>query len=399
MRIVDAVVKTSAGRTTIQSLVSPDFVRVNERALVEITRALSWPDATGPDTSSPGAPLVERLSARGLVEIGEPAPWERRDVSDLLSVELEPVGACNLKCGHCFVEFSQRRMSPEVFEAALEGAQALGAVEVSFNGGEPLLHPRTLEYIERARAARMRVQLFTNATRIGPALADRLADARLAKVAVSLDGFAESHDRLRGRHAFARAVAGLRLLTDRNVPVQVTVAVHAGNAAEVDALVRTCLEDWGVRWVRLSTIAPLGRAAGRPDLSPDAALFAEYQEPAACVSAPVEGALPCLAGVDKLFVGAGGEVHGCHLFDAAPPLGRLPDRSLVDIYRTPDGPTADVLHRFESAALDDCAGCTALVACRGGCRARAFRSGGHLGAIDPVACRTHGVAAPTLGLP
>lgn len=385
MRIVDAVVKTSAGRTTIQPLVSPDFVRVNERALVEITRALSCPD-----TASPGWPLVERLAAKGLLAEGEPTPWERRDTSDLVSLEIEPVGACNLKCGHCFVEFTQRRMSPEVFEAALGGAQALGAVEMSFNGGEPLLHPRTLEYIERARSARLRVQLFTNATRVTPAVADRLADAGLAKVAVSLDGFAVSHDRLRGRHAFARAVAGLRLLTDRNVPVQVTVAVHAGNATEVDALVGTCREEWGVRWVRLSTIAPLGRAAARPDLSPDAALFAQYRDPTACVSSPVDGALPCLAGVDKLFVSAGGDVHGCHLFDAAPPLGRLSERTLEDIYRAPDGPTGRVLHHFEPITLDDCFCCPALDACRGGCRARAFRASGHLSAADPVACRTHG---------
>lgn len=386
MRIVDAVVKTSARRTTIQPLCSTDAIRVNDRALVEITRALSFPEADGP-----GRALVQRLEARGLVGPGEPEPWERRDVSDLVSIEVEPVGACNLRCGHCFVDFSGRRMTPEVFDAVLDGARALGAVELGFNGGEPLLHPRTLDFIERARGARLRVVLFTNATRVTAEVADRLADARLAKVAVSVDGLADTHDRLRGPGAYDGAVAGILALTARGVPVQVTVAVHPGNAGEVEALTRRCLDDWGVRWVRLSTIVPMGRAAGRADLAPDDALFAQYREPACGTRSAVAGALPCLAGVDKLFVSAGGEVHGCHLFDGAPPLGRLPERTLADIYRAPDDPAAATVRRFTPDDLTECSGCVALAACQGGCRARALRMGGHAGARDGVACRTLGL--------
>lgn len=387
MRIVDAVVKTSGRRTTIQPLCSADAIRVNERALVEITRAL-----THPEQDCPGRPLLQRLAARGLVGPGEPEPWERRDASALVSLEIEPVGACNLTCGHCFVDFSGRRMAPDVLDAVLEGAQALGAVELGFNGGEPLLHPRTLDYIERARAARLRVQLFTNGTRITPNVAERLADARLAKVAVSIDGFAETHDRLRGPGSHARAEAGIRALTGRGVPVQVTIAVHPSNAAEIDALTRRCLDDWGARWVRLATIVPMGRATHRPDLAPDDALFERYRESACDAVSSVPGALPCLAGVDKLFVSARGEVHGCHLFDGAPPLGVLPGRSLADIYHHPDAPTAGVLRRFRTDDLTECSGCAAIAACHGGCRARALRTGGHLGARDAVACRTHGVA-------
>lgn len=387
MRIVDAVVKTSARRTTIQPLCATDAIRVNDRALVEITRALSRPDL-----DCPGRPLVERLAARGLVGPGEPEPWERRDASAVVSIEIEPIGACNLRCGHCFVDFSSRRMTPEEFDAVLEGAQALGAVELGFNGGEPLLHPSTVTYIERARAARLRVLLFTNATRVTPEVADRLADARVAKVAVSVDGFAGTHDRLRGPGAYERAVSGIRALTERGVPVQITIAVHPGNAAEVDDLTRRCLDDWGARWVRLATIVPMGRAASRPDLAPDDTLFERYREPACTAISPVEGALPCLAGVDKVFVSARGEVHGCHLFDGAPPLGVLPARSLREVHGEPEGPTAGLLRRFGRETLTACAGCDALPTCLGGCRARALRAGGEPGARDPVACRTHGVS-------
>jgi radical SAM protein with 4Fe4S-binding SPASM domain len=391
VRCPDAVIKHSAGRLTLQALTSNFHVRVNESALTAIARALSTPSEDGP-----GRALVERLAARGLLPGDPSAPFdgfERRDASDLVSVELEPANTCNLACRHCFVAFRGRRMTPAVFEAALSGAVELGAVEMVFNGGEPLLHPKTLEFIERARAARLRVVLFTNGTRVTPAVADRLAAARLAKVAISLDGAPAHHDELRGAGAYAAAVTGLRRLTARGVPVQVTVAVHPGNVTDVDTLVRRCREDWGVQWVRLTTIVAMGRGRDHPDLRPDDALFAQYHEAPTCSSTPLPGALPCLAGVDKLFVGAWGDVHGCHLFDQAPPMGLLTERALAEIYRHPAGPQGAALHDFDAARLADCIGCPAVRDCKGGCRARAHRIGGSFGSRDPEACRAWGVTS------
>ncbi len=386
MRVVDTVVKRSAGRTTLEPLKSTDFVRVNERALSAIAEALAHPDE-----DLPGRVLVTRLRALGLIAEGEPTPWVVRDASDVISVEVEPIGACNLVCGHCFVELSGRRMTTDTFEAVLEGAVRLGAVEMSFNGGEPLLHPNILNFIERARDAGLRVVLYTNGTRVKPEIADRLAAAQLAKVAISLDGFADAHDSLRGPGTFARAHEGVRMLTARGVPVQATIMVHPGNASDIDTFVHTCRAAWGVRWVRLSTVAPLGRGSSRPDLLPTDELFMEHMEPPTCSTIAVPGGLPCLAGIDKLYVGAGGDVHGCHLFDTAVPLGWLSDRSLWDIYHSPEGPTANVVRAFDPASLTGCAGCEQLSACKGGCRARAFRTSADLGAADPVACRARGV--------
>ena len=237
----------------------------------------------------------------------------------------EPTGRCNLTCGHCFASLSGADLPEEAFEAVLRGAVALGAIELTFNGGEPLLHPRCLDWIRAASDAGLRTLLFTNATTVTERIAGALSAAGVAKVTVSLDGFAAANDALRGAGAFHKAERGIRRLVAAGLPVHVTTMVHPGNRDEVEALHRHCREVLGVAGVRLSTIAQMGKAAGRPDLQLEPAQLravhqAESRKPSAATSF-----LPCLAGVDKLYVSAGGDVHACHLFEGVGvPLGSVP---------------------------------------------------------------------------
>src|ERR671928_512661 len=74
----------------------------------------------------------------------------RRDKFALL-VELEPLFACNLKCGGCGkiqqpAALLKQRMPVEQAVAAIEES---GAPMVSIAGGEPLVHPEVHEIVRR----------------------------------------------------------------------------------------------------------------------------------------------------------------------------------------------------------------------------------------------------------
>lgn len=391
MRLTDTIVKSSMGRLSLHHLKSAYWVEVNAASLAAIEDALL-------DGRGRGGELLERLQRRGLVASQPFAPVPRRNASDVVTVEIEPISRCNLPCRHCFVRFSGTTMSEATFGAVLAGAQALGAVELAFNGGEPLLHDRCLDWIDRARAAELRVILFSNATRIDAARAERLARAGVAKVVVSLDGFQREHDALRGEGAFALAEAGIRHLTRAGVAVWITTLVHPGNHATVDALARHAVDELGARGVRRTTVMPLGRAAGRTELEVDDAQFdAVYGGTVDCGAIRGEPMLPCAAGVDKLYVRADGGVYACHLFEqAGATLGSLADGSLPEIYC---GPRAGgwPYRGFLPAELDGCVGCADLMRCAGGCRARAWLMTGDARGRDPSACRRAQSAATVRG--
>ena len=129
--------------------------------------------------------------------------------------------ACNLACTYCYQEdvMSGLTMSAETADATagflaarLREAKS-SSLEVSFIGGEPLLHPRLIEQIAaqlgescREAGARFSFQIITNGTLMTRAVIERLVAVGLTGVQVTVDGDECSHGLTRvdkrGRNTF-----------------------------------------------------------------------------------------------------------------------------------------------------------------------------------------------------
>jgi MoaA/NifB/PqqE/SkfB family radical SAM enzyme len=128
--------------------------------------------------------------------------------------------ACNLRCVQCGI--SQPTQTPEIVNSPtavraheiIDELAAAGVKVVEFLGGEPLLVPNFADLVRHCRGAGLQAWLITNGYLIDQAEADRLVDAGLALVIVSIDGSGPaSHDRTRGRRgSFDRACAAVRYL-------------------------------------------------------------------------------------------------------------------------------------------------------------------------------------------
>jgi MoaA/NifB/PqqE/SkfB family radical SAM enzyme len=113
--------------------------------------------------------------------------------SRLAKVYVEPTNRCNIKCRTCMRNTWDEplgSMSEAVFGRVIEGLQSLSHKPlVLFGGiGEPLAHPRTLEWVARVKALGGRVGLITNGTLLTAKRAQQLVDAGLDTLWVSLDG-------------------------------------------------------------------------------------------------------------------------------------------------------------------------------------------------------------------
>ena len=116
-----------------------------------------------------------------------------RPVTQLTKVYIEPTVACNLDCITCFRNAWDQpigRMSDETFASILEGLKAMHPIpHVYFGGiGEPLFHPRTVEWIRQIKALGTHVELITNGTILVEKKARELIAAGLDMLWVSLDG-------------------------------------------------------------------------------------------------------------------------------------------------------------------------------------------------------------------
>ncbi|MFI1256106.1 cytosylglucuronate decarboxylase [Streptomyces netropsis] len=174
--------------------------------------------------------------------------------------------ACNADCFMCEFALSRDayRFSLDDFEELLPKARAAGVRYVRFTGGEPLMHQDVVELVRAGTAAGMRMSVITNGMLL-PRLADRLAEAGLAQVIVSLDGGSgATHDLYRRSPGmFDNGLRGLRAATALGVLPRVNTVVGPHNYTEMPRL-QEVLTEAGVRQWELSALK-LERSIVYPD--------------------------------------------------------------------------------------------------------------------------------------
>lgn len=116
-----------------------------------------------------------------------------RPVTHLTKIYIEPTISCNLDCITCFRNAWQEadgKMSEKTFQAIFESLKQLDPLpSVYFGGiGEPLFHPRTLEWVKQVKTLGVKVELITNATMLTEKIARKVIDSGLDVLWVSLDG-------------------------------------------------------------------------------------------------------------------------------------------------------------------------------------------------------------------
>jgi MoaA/NifB/PqqE/SkfB family radical SAM enzyme len=216
----------------------------------------------------------------GDVAHGADAEPPRVEFGDLHRVWFQVTGTlCNLACRHCFNTSGPRDpwlrpLAAETVRRAITEAEALGVREFYFTGGEPFLHPELLELVA-ATLVVAPTTILTNGTLIDDDVATRLAALAAGspyslEVRVSVDApTAAENDRIRGRGAFAKALAAVRRLDDRGLAPIVTATEIAATApgGSLYERLRACLVAAGVRRPRIKIlpVLPVGRCGDRGD--------------------------------------------------------------------------------------------------------------------------------------
>ncbi|MCW7071964.1 MAG: radical SAM protein [Methanophagales archaeon] len=154
---------------------------------------------------------------------------------------------CNLRCKHCFVESPyqddrERKeywnrlgsdLNTEQAKYAVEQLNRLGISLLHLTGGEPLLREDLEEIALYAKSKNMYVSLDTNGTLVTKERAKSLRC--FDRIGVSLDGLKETHDRIRGRNTFEKAVKAVELLKKYSgAVVGVVSTINKMNYEEVE---------------------------------------------------------------------------------------------------------------------------------------------------------------------
>lgn len=164
----------------------------------------------------------------------EHPPLLRSPEPSLRYLELQITNRCNLRCKHCYIEdCNNEELSIDDIVVILKEFEEMQGLRVLITGGEPLLHTRFDKLNEVLKAFSVRKVLLSNGLLIDKKIINKL---NFQEIQISIDGLEESHDAIRGKGTFKKALDSIRLIMNSGIDVSVATVVHSKNLGDLDKL-------------------------------------------------------------------------------------------------------------------------------------------------------------------
>lgn len=159
-------------------------------------------------------------------------------------VMMSPTSVCNYKCYGCYADGEDWKTElPEpVMERVIAEAAAIGSRLIAFTGGEPFLRKDLMGILERHREVMF--SIYTNGSRITPAMLDRFAEWGNVHLNFSVEGPQEWTDDRRGAGAWAIVMHQMAECRKRGLYFGYGCTMSRKNleAATSDAFIRTMVD-------------------------------------------------------------------------------------------------------------------------------------------------------------
>ncbi len=170
---------------------------------------------------------------------------------------------CNLHCNFCLSESDSGTRMHELSvgqrAVILDELITHRVLKVYLTGGEPLLIPETVDYVERLKEAGVFTVLTTNGVLLDPSVIQDLAGQEIDRIQVSLHGGTlETNDAIMGGPAFERILDALGWIREAGVDLHVKVTLTRENATELPRLIRS-LAPFSPALVNVSELVATGR--------------------------------------------------------------------------------------------------------------------------------------------
>ena len=327
---------------------------------------------------------------------------------------------CNLKCKHCYSDAmdtqAHNELSTMEAKGLLDNLAKWGIRLLIFDGGEPLCRDDFFEIAKYASEKGMRTVVGSNGVLIDIEMANRMKNAGIQMVQISIDGAKpETHDSFRGEDgAFYKAMYGVKACKEAGLPFQFGMVIRKQSLPEIPDMLRLAVES-GASAAEFFDLVQVPRVKqncpeeilSRSERKNVMEWLAEAQKDCpivirvpGCPMYPlilkerriqpkhfpphVLQRIPyydrgCAAGMPNGYITVlpNGDVIPCMLLQTR--LGNIRERSVINIWN--ESPILSKL-RLRSLLEGECGRCSYRDICVG-CRGRAYEETGNILASDP----------------
>lgn len=340
------------------------------------------------------------MDATGSVERGRAAT-----VKPPLWLLAELTYRCPLHCAFCSNPVDYTRYSDELdtgeWIRVFREARAMGAVQLGFSGGEPLVREDLEELVAAAHQLGFYTNLITSGVGLVPQRAEALKKAGLDHIQLSFqDSTRELNDFLSSTRTFDLKQRVARTIKDLGYPMVLNCVMHRYNLPHVGRIIEMA-ESMGADFLELANVQYYGWAwRNREMLMPSRSALAGAEAVVEAHRPRLEGRMkilwvvpdyaegkpkPCMAGWGSVFlvVAPDGVALPCHSARMLPGLEfpNIREHAIRSIWH--DSPAFGA-YRGTGWMSSTCASCDDREMDHGGCRCQAFLLTGDAAATDPV---------------
>ncbi len=312
---------------------------------------------------------------------------------------------CPQQCPYCSnpLAFSQYKneLNTEEWIQILRDARALGATQLGFSGGEPLVRQDLEVLIQEARRLGFYTNLITSTLGMDEQRLLKLRDAGIDSIQVSIQASsAELSDFIAGTKAFHHKLDMCRKIKELGYPLSLNFVLHKLNIDEIEQILELAVA-LEADYVELANTQYYGFALhNRDQLLPSKAQVEHAEMIAHQYQERYQGTMkiyyiipdyyenrpkPCMSGWGKIFltITADGVALPCHSARDLPNLvfPNVRETSLKWIWE--ESPLFNQFRGFEWMK-EPCRSCPERFKDFGGCRCQAFKLTGDAAMADPV---------------
>jgi pyrroloquinoline quinone biosynthesis protein E len=316
---------------------------------------------------------------------------------------------CPLHCAFCYnplhYDGVRKELTTGEWVRVMREARALGAVQLGFSGGEPLVRDDLEELVLEARRLGFYSNLITSGVGLNEQRIAALKEAGLDHIQLSFqDSTRELNDFLSSTKTFDLKRKVARLIKQYDYPMVMNCVLHRYNLPHVGKIIEMAL-DLGAEYLELANTQYYGWAMkNRAQLMPTLEQVREAERVVADYRARIGDrckllfVVPdyfenrpkaCMNGWGAVFLGVApdGVALPCHNARDLPGLNlpNVRDMALADIWR--DSPAFNA-YRGNDWMQEPCRSCDEKKIDLGGCRCQAFMLAGDAAATDPVCSKS-----------
>ncbi len=312
--------------------------------------------------------------------------------------------ACPLQCPYCSnpLDFAAqgKELSTDEWKTVLRDARAMGALQLGFSGGEPLLRRDLEALVAEARRLGYYTNLITSGVGMDETRVAALKDAGLDHIQISFQASeAQLNDFIAGTAAFEHKLAMARAVKAHGYPMVLNAVLHRHNIDSIGDILDMALElqadyielantqYYGWAWHNRAELLP-----SREQLQNAQAVAEDYQRRAAAMKIYFvvpdyysNRPKPCMQGWGRVFltVAPDGTALPCQAARQLPGLQfpNVRDQSVRAIWKD-----SGAFNHFRGYAWmkSPCRNCPERERDFGGCRCQAYLLTGDAANADPV---------------